>query len=65
MTGRIGFVNTDNQDQEEPIMGRIEDQSDGGWTFWKSLTVDFLLAFGALSLLKEILVFLMGLKNRV
>jgi len=64
MTDKIGFVDTDNQDQQDPILGRIEDQSNEGWEFWQTLIIDFLLAFGALSLLKDILVFLMSLKKR-
>jgi len=28
MTDKIGFVDTDNQDQQEPIMGGIEGQND-------------------------------------
>jgi len=28
MTDKIGFVDTDNQDQQEPIMGRTEGQND-------------------------------------
>jgi len=28
MTDKIGFVNTDNQNQQEPIMGGIEGQND-------------------------------------
>ena len=65
ITDKIGFVDTDNHDQQDPILGRIEDQSDGAWAFWQSLTVDFLLAFGALILLKEMIKFLVNLKNYV
>jgi len=28
LCGKIGFVGKDNQDQQEPIMGRIEGQND-------------------------------------
>jgi len=63
MTDKIGFVDTDNQDQQEPIMGYIEDQVDDKWEFWQILTVDFMLVFGALGLVKEILLFLAGLKK--
>jgi len=64
MKSKIGFVDTEDKGQKEPFMGKIEDQEECGWEFWQTLIIDFLLAFGALSLLKEILVFLMSLKKR-
>jgi|GEM_PF-1451853 len=64
MTDKIGFVDTDNQDQQDPILGRIEDQSNEGWEFWQTLIIDFLLAFGALALVKEIVLFLSNLNKR-
>ena len=63
MTDKIGFVDTDNQDQQDPILGRIEDQEDDRWEFWQTLIVNFLLAFGAIALVKETLLFLAGLKK--
>jgi len=33
MKSKVGFVDTEDKDQKEPIMGRIEDQSNGAWAF--------------------------------
>jgi len=63
MTDKIGFVDTDNQDQQEPIMGYIENKVDDKWEFWQTLIVNFLVAFGVLVLVKETLLFLAGLKK--
>jgi len=65
MTGKIGFVDTDNPpDYQKPQMGRIEDQEDERREFWLNLIVSFLMVFGAISLIKEVVIFLVNLKKR-
>jgi len=64
MKNKIGFVDTDNQNQQKPTMGRIEDQENDRWDYRQNLLVGFLMVFGALPLMKETLVFLVGLEKR-
>jgi len=65
MTAKIGFVDSDDPPEyRKSPLGRIKDQAAERRAFWQSLIVDFLLAFGALALLKEILLFLMHVKDQ-
>jgi len=65
---KIGFVDTDSHEEEEQHqMGHAEayeedDDSSGG--FINNVLLYFLLCFGALSLLKEVTLFLVRLFKR-
>ena len=64
MTAKIGFVDSDDPPgyRKSPV-GRIEDQAQERREFWQNLLISFLMAYGALALLKEIILFLMKMKG--
>jgi len=61
---KIGFVDTDSQEEEEHQMGYAEAYKNNDDGIWHTVAVYTLIGIGALSLLKESILFIVNLGKR-